>query len=90
MTTETTPEAEAPVNPKATVALPKLEHADATSGGGPLEWGILAALIVVLLAQLWTSVTQLSITSDEIDHLHAAYRYLQCNDFGWNRSILRW
>ncbi|HTV66841.1 MAG TPA: glycosyltransferase family 39 protein, partial [Bryocella sp.] len=34
--------------------------------------------------QLWSSVVQLSITSDEIDHLHAAYRYWQCNDFGWN------
>ena len=37
-----------------------------------------------MILQLWTSVTQLSITSDEIDHLHAAYRYWQCNDFGWN------
>jgi hypothetical protein len=45
---------------------------------------ILITLIVIMLAQLWTSVVQLSITSDEIDHLHAAYRYWQCNDFGWN------
>ncbi len=37
-----------------------------------------------MLAQLWSSVVQLSITSDEVDHLHAAYRYWQCNDFGWN------
>jgi len=49
-----------------------------------LEWVILPTLVVVMIAQLWTSVTQLSITSDEIDHVHAAYRYLQCNDFGWN------
>ena len=48
------------------------------------EWVVLSALVVVMLAQLWTSVVQLSITSDEIDHLHAAYRYWQCNDFGWN------
>ena len=48
------------------------------------EWGILAVLAVAMIAQLWTSVVQLSITSDEIDHVHAAYRYLQCNDFGWN------
>jgi hypothetical protein len=48
------------------------------------EWIFLAALIVVLVTQLWTSIRQLSITSDEIDHLHAGYRYLQCNDFGWN------
>lgn len=48
------------------------------------EWLVLGALIVIMLAQLWTSVVQLSITSDEIDHLHAAYRYWQCNDFGWN------
>lgn len=45
---------------------------------------LLIALVVIMLAQLWTSVVQLSITSDEIDHVHAAYRYLQCNDFGWN------
>ena len=44
----------------------------------------LAALAVLMLAQLWSSVVQLSITSDEIDHVHAAYRYVQCNDFGWN------
>ncbi len=48
------------------------------------EWLILAALVVVMVTQLRTSVAQLSVTSDEIDHLHAAYRYLQCNDFGWN------
>ncbi len=48
------------------------------------EWLVLAALVIVMATQLWTSVRQLSITSDEIDHLHAAYRYLQCNDFGWN------
>lgn len=49
-----------------------------------LEWAIPLALIVIMLAQLWCSVPQLSITSDEIDHLHAAYRYWECNDFGWN------
>ena len=48
------------------------------------EWIILFALVAAMLAQLWSSVVQLSITSDEIDHLHAAYRYWQCNDFGWN------
>ncbi|MGC2324477.1 MAG: glycosyltransferase family 39 protein [Terriglobales bacterium] len=37
-----------------------------------------------MAAQMWTSIRQLSVTSDEIDHLHAGYRYLQCNDFGWN------
>jgi len=41
-------------------------------------------LAVVIAAQMWTSIRQLSVTSDEIDHLHAGYRYLQCNDFGWN------
>ncbi len=45
---------------------------------------MLAGLIVVMVTQLWTSVWQLSVTSDEVDHLHAGYRYLQCNDFGWN------
>ena len=48
------------------------------------EWIILLALAAAMLAQLWTSVVQLSITSDEVDHLHAGYRYWQCNDFGWN------
>ena len=48
------------------------------------QWIILAALVVVMLAQMWTSVYQLSVTSDEADHLHAGYRYLQCRDFGWN------
>ena len=37
-----------------------------------------------MAAQMWTSIRQLSVTSDEIDHLHAGYRYLQCKDFGWN------
>jgi hypothetical protein len=45
---------------------------------------VLGALVLAMIAQLWTSVVQLSITSDEVDHLHAAYRYWQCNDFGWN------
>ena len=30
------------------------------------------------------AVRQWSITSDEINHLHAGYRYLTCGDFGWN------
>ena len=34
--------------------------------------------------QLAAAVRQWSITSDEIDHLHAGYRYLTCGDFGWN------
>ena len=37
-----------------------------------------------MLAQMWTSVRQLSITSDEAHHFHSGYRYLQCGDFGWN------
>jgi len=45
------------------------------------QWIILAALVVVMLAQMWTSVYQLSVTSDEADHLHAGYRYLQCRDW---------
>jgi hypothetical protein len=50
----------------------------------PYEWLILAALSVVLLLQLWTSIRRLSVTYDEVDHLHAGYRYWQCGDFGWN------
>jgi len=84
MTTETTPEAETPVS-SSSPAAPEPEGTEsAPTSRHRLEWSILAALIVLMLAQLWTSVAQLSITSDEIDHLHAAYRYLQCNDFGWN------
>jgi len=48
------------------------------------EWLLISALVVLMLAQMWTSIRRLSVTSDEIDHLHAGYRYLQCNDFGWN------
>jgi 4-amino-4-deoxy-L-arabinose transferase-like glycosyltransferase len=47
-------------------------------------WLVLAGLAVLLLAQLWTSVRLQSVTRDEMDHLHAGYRYLQCGDFGWN------
>ena len=45
---------------------------------------ILAALLIALALQLAGSVRQWSITSDEINHLHAGYRYLTCGDFGWN------
>lgn len=83
MTTGTTPETEALVQSNAAAADTDLEIT-APANKNWLEWGLLAALIVVMLAQLWTSVTQLSITCDEINHLHAAYRYWQCNDFGWN------
>lgn len=67
----------------AAAAAAEIEHA-APAKKNWLEWVVLAALIVAMVAQLWTSVVQLSITSDEADHLHAAYRYWQCNDFGWN------
>ncbi|MFI5117852.1 MAG: ArnT family glycosyltransferase [Terriglobales bacterium] len=50
----------------------------------PREWIPVFLLAVVMAAQMWTSIRQLSVTSDEIDHLHAGYRYLRCNDFGWN------
>jgi len=45
---------------------------------------ILGALAVLMLAQMWMSDLRLSVTSDEIDHLHAGYRYVTCHDFGWN------
>jgi 4-amino-4-deoxy-L-arabinose transferase-like glycosyltransferase len=82
MTIGTTPETEAPV-PSNGAAVAEVEYA-APAQKGWLGWVVLAALVVVMLAQLWSSVVQLSITSDEVDHLHAAYRYWQCNDFGWN------
>lgn len=47
-------------------------------------WGVLAVLVAVMFAQMWVSAVQLSVTSDEADHLHAGYRYWQCRDFGWN------
>lgn len=51
-----------------------------------LSWPylVLALLAIAMLAQMWPSVSRLSITSDEADHLHSGYRYLQCRDFGWN------
>ena len=45
---------------------------------------ILAGLVFILALQLIGAVRQWSITSDEINHLHAGYRYLTCGDFGWN------
>ena len=45
---------------------------------------ILCGLALVLAVQLAAAVRQWSITSDEINHLHAGYRYLTCGDFGWN------
>jgi len=48
------------------------------------QWAPLLVLTVAMAAQMWISIRQLSVTSDEIDHLHAGYRYLQCRDFGWN------
>jgi len=48
------------------------------------QWAVLAALVFGMLGQMWVSVGRLSITSDEADHLHSGYRYLQCRDFGWN------
>jgi 4-amino-4-deoxy-L-arabinose transferase-like glycosyltransferase len=48
------------------------------------EWLVLAGLTALLGLQLWGAVRQWSITSDEINHLHAGYRYITCGDFGWN------
>lgn len=45
---------------------------------------LLPVLAIVLALQLISAVRQWSITSDEINHLHAGYRYLTCGDFGWN------
>ena len=45
---------------------------------------LLCGLALVLGVQLVAAVRQWSITSDEINHLHAGYRYLTCGDFGWN------
>lgn len=45
---------------------------------------VLAGLSVLLMAQLWSSMSRVSQTSDEADHLHAGYRYLQCGDYGFN------
>ena len=45
---------------------------------------VLCGLALLLGVQLAAAVRQWSITSDEINHLHAGYRYLTCGDFGWN------
>jgi len=69
------------VLPQAVPAAPAITSPDRRKYQG---WIPLFFLAVVMVAQMWTSIRQLSVTSDEIDHLHAGYRYLQCNDFGWN------
>jgi hypothetical protein len=48
------------------------------------QHAVLPILAVIMLAQMWTSVDRLSITSDEAHHFHSGYRYLECRDFGWN------
>ena len=48
------------------------------------ERALLAALAALMIAQMWMSDLRLSVTSDEIDHLQAGYRYVTCHDFGWN------
>ncbi len=53
------------------------------------EWLILAGLVLILSIQLAVSVRRWSAISDEIDHLHAGYRYLSCGDFGWNHAYQR-
>ena len=45
---------------------------------------VFCGLALILGVQLVAAVRQWSITSDEINHLHAGYRYLKCKDFGWN------
>ncbi len=45
---------------------------------------MLTTLAVLMLAQMWMADLRLSVTSDEIDHLQAGYRYVTCHDFGWN------
>ena len=51
---------------------------------GSREWLVPVLLALLMGAQIWMSLRQMSITADEADHIHAGYRYLQCNDFGWN------
>jgi Dolichyl-phosphate-mannose-protein mannosyltransferase len=66
------------------------ENISAVSAPSPLvltpgrQMLILCGLALVLGVQLVAAVRQWSITSDEINHLHAGYRYLTCGDFGWN------
>ena len=87
MADETTVQSEvhcSPSAPRAEAARPTRQEQAPGSRHRYLGWAIPLALVVIMLAQLWTSITKLSITSDEIDHVQAAYRYWQCNDFGWN------
>jgi hypothetical protein len=48
------------------------------------DWLVPALLAFVMLLQMLGSIRQLSMTSDEANHLHAGYRYWQCRDFGYN------
>ena len=51
------------------------------------EWLFLGLLVVIMAAQLWTSIRQLSVTTDEIVHLHASYRYLKCGDSALDSAL---
>src|SRR5208283_509458 len=44
------------------------------------EWVVFMVLAIVMMAQMWSSIRRLSVTSDEVVHLHGAYRFLQCGD----------
>jgi hypothetical protein len=55
-----------------------------------LEWSpysekfLAVLLLLILAAELGFSARRQSQTIDEVDHIHAGYRYWQCGDFGVN------
>src|SRR5689334_1829920 len=64
----------------------KEESPQAPSRIGAREWLLPAALAVIMLVQLLSSVRQLSQTSDEALHLYAGYRYWLCRDFAYDAA----
>lgn len=51
-----------------------------------LEWLLPLAFCLVLLAQMLSSVRQMSQHADEATHLYAGYRALKCGDFTFGRE----
>ena len=79
-------------NPKQRHNVPCGSHSSNLAGEDVLKartcllshYIFLTALAFLMLAQMWSSVRLLSVTSDEAHHFYSGYLYLQCGDFGWN------
>ena len=51
-----------------------------------LEWLIPLAFCLILLAEMLSSVQQMSQHADEATHLYAGYRVLKCGDYTFGRE----